>query len=285
MIITGPNSVCSGNTIVLHADLGYDEYSWSPDGENTQSITVSPTTTTSYTVTGRIGGVSDTSTAHLVTVYPLPSPSIKYLVGTFGGVEVWEDAIGSQSIPDVGLLLRSDYGYASYQWYKDNSPITGATYRYYQAIEDGDYKVKVRSILGCENYSGICTVDMGDSPTCLMRLLDPVENSKNVSLRNNIVFDIRFNYKSSGSSPFPFPSTEEIRVTVMDGGIHILNFAGESTAPGNVTIYKPTAIFDSYSGDWIITDNPLGTDSGYRYVISNMLFGSGSTIKIDVVVR
>ena len=283
MIITGPNSLCSGGTITLSAESGYASYSWSPGGQTTQSITVSPTATTSYVVTGSNPGATDVvSLAHLVTVYPLPTPSIEYLFGTFDGVEDWEDATGSQTTTTVGVLLRTDYGYASYQWYKDGVAITGAKYRYYQAIEDGTYKVKVKSTLGCENFSATSTISMGSDKTCLMRLLEPVENAKEVPLNSNIIFDVRFNYTSPGSSPFP--STEDIRVSIMDGGVQILGFTGESSAPGNVTIYKPTATYDGYTGDWVVTNNPLGTDNGYRYVISNMLFGSGSTITIDVVI-
>lgn len=61
-------SICSGESVTITA-FGYDSYQWS-NGATTESITVSPTTTTTYTVTGTsLSGVSATHTS-TVTVFP-----------------------------------------------------------------------------------------------------------------------------------------------------------------------------------------------------------------------
>ncbi|HEY1039437.1 MAG TPA: gliding motility-associated C-terminal domain-containing protein [Bacteroidia bacterium] len=65
------NSICNGQSIVLTATGSASSFSWD-NGANGASITVSPTTTTQYTVTGSNGpGCSGTATA-TVTVNDLP---------------------------------------------------------------------------------------------------------------------------------------------------------------------------------------------------------------------
>ena len=60
--------ICVGESVTLTAQ-GYEYYSWS-NGENTASITVFPTTTTTYTVTGTsISGATSTHSA-TITVHP-----------------------------------------------------------------------------------------------------------------------------------------------------------------------------------------------------------------------
>jgi hypothetical protein len=60
-------SICQGETVTLTA-FGYDSYLWN-NGATSESITVSPTTTTTYSVTGTLNGVSATHTS-TVTVFP-----------------------------------------------------------------------------------------------------------------------------------------------------------------------------------------------------------------------
>ncbi|MDL2309238.1 fibronectin type III domain-containing protein, partial [Bacteroidales bacterium OttesenSCG-928-C03] len=62
--VTGITDICSGQSTTLTA-TGWDSYAWNT-GAETASITVSPTTTTSYYVTGTTG---DNSMVDTVTVY------------------------------------------------------------------------------------------------------------------------------------------------------------------------------------------------------------------------
>ncbi|MBK9254632.1 MAG: hypothetical protein IPM42_04025 [Saprospiraceae bacterium] len=74
LIITGNNSICIGASTTLTAS-GASTYAWN-NGANTASITVSPQTTTTYTVTATdISGCTNTA-ARTVTVNPLPQAAI-----------------------------------------------------------------------------------------------------------------------------------------------------------------------------------------------------------------
>ena len=65
-----PSSICEGASSILSAN-GADTYNWS-NSMNLATITVTPTNTTSYTVTGYSGGCTGTATVS-VTVNPLPT--------------------------------------------------------------------------------------------------------------------------------------------------------------------------------------------------------------------
>ncbi|MBS1635568.1 MAG: gliding motility-associated C-terminal domain-containing protein [Bacteroidetes bacterium] len=67
-------SICSGNTATLTAS-GATNYTWSPGGQTTASVSLSPTVSTNYTVTGATGSCSSTATT-TVTVTTTPTVSV-----------------------------------------------------------------------------------------------------------------------------------------------------------------------------------------------------------------
>jgi gliding motility-associated-like protein len=69
-------TICNGQSTTLNALPNGANYSWSPGGATTQSLLVSPTTTTNYTVTVSIGGCPSTSATASVIVNPVPLVSI-----------------------------------------------------------------------------------------------------------------------------------------------------------------------------------------------------------------
>ena len=133
-------AICTGNSTVLTA-TGATTYSWST-GQTGASITVDPTTNTTYTVTGFNGACSATDSVD-VTVNPLPSVSIS---GTL------TYCVGASTTLDAGA------GFASYSW------SSGETTQTINATA-GNYTVTVTDSNGCSNTSAQVTVTELALPT------------------------------------------------------------------------------------------------------------------------
>ncbi|HXD94389.1 MAG TPA: VCBS repeat-containing protein, partial [Bacteroidia bacterium] len=69
-LISGPNAVCAGGTITLTAN-GAGTYTWNPGSITTNTISITPSSTTTYTVIGTSGSCS-ASAVKIVTVNALP---------------------------------------------------------------------------------------------------------------------------------------------------------------------------------------------------------------------
>jgi hypothetical protein len=102
-------SICSGNTVTLSAS-GATTYNWMPGNHNGQPWTTSPATTTTYTVTGTLGGCTSTAT---ITI-------------TVGAPPVTTASASSNSICVGSSTTLTGGGAATYNWMPGNingSPI------------------------------------------------------------------------------------------------------------------------------------------------------------------
>lgn len=126
---SGPLSFCSGENVTLTA-TGGTGYTWST-GSTAANITVSQTG--SYTVTAVNENSGCLGTAGVsVTVNPLPNPAISLNQATW---------------------TLSTSVFDSYQWLLNNQPIAGAVNQSYTPTQNGQYKVTVTNIYGCEKTS------------------------------------------------------------------------------------------------------------------------------------
>lgn len=123
----GPVNFCEGNSVVLSAPAGFQSYSWTPNGQETQNIVVTQSGTYTCTVTNQYGcSPSSNSNAIVVNVFEGIPPVIGYNADTL------------TSTPGV-----------SYQWYLNGSQVFGATNQNFIASKSGVYYVVITDENGC----------------------------------------------------------------------------------------------------------------------------------------
>lgn len=124
--LTGPDVICSGNSITLTADVGFDSYIWSPNagGDTDNSINVTAPGTYIVTVADALGCAG-------VDSIEVESGDITVTIS--GPTAI---CAGVQATLDAGP------GYQSYLW-SDTSPTQMIQ------VEEGSYSVTVTSSDGC----------------------------------------------------------------------------------------------------------------------------------------
>jgi PKD repeat protein len=130
--------ICEGQSVQLNVNGG-SNYTWSPatglDNANISNPMASPSSTTSYTVSGIVAGCA-TSDVILVTVNSNPiTPTVSP-----NGIEI-------QSSPAL-----------AYQWNYNGSPILGGTFQNLFPANSGNYTVTVFNANGCSSTSAPYTV-------------------------------------------------------------------------------------------------------------------------------
>ncbi len=129
--IAGITSICQGNSTALDAGSGYINYIWST-GANTQSINAF--TSGYYTVTVTSLNGCTASTSLLLTVNPLPTPTISGVTAICGG---------------ANANLDAGIGYVAYQW------STGASTQTISPSLVGTYVVTVTDNNGCSGNTSV----------------------------------------------------------------------------------------------------------------------------------
>ncbi len=154
----GASAICSGDSIILTANLDPGlSYLWYKNG----SIINGETNTTLIVKTAgdykveisNINSCSDISSSISISVNPLPNTSV-----TTGGALIFCQG------EDVILYGSNGIGY-SYQWYKDNNIISGATSSFNSAVETGDYKVYIENSFQCGDTSTDVSVIVNPAPS------------------------------------------------------------------------------------------------------------------------
>jgi PKD repeat protein len=126
---SGNTSICTGGITTITVS-GAASYNWMPGNLSGASQSVSPSATTTYTITGTDANGCSSTTLVTVTVGTPPA---------------------TPSITNVGNVLTSTVTGASYQWYLNGNPIAGATSQTYTATQAGSYTVEVFDPNGCSS--------------------------------------------------------------------------------------------------------------------------------------
>jgi uncharacterized repeat protein (TIGR01451 family) len=148
--ITGPASMCPGQSVVLDAGPGYTGYLWST-GATTQSITVSPAGTTTYSVTVTDGSGCNGSDSHTLTVNPAATASIT--------------PSGPTTFCSGGSVTLTANASAFYLW------STGATTQAITVNAAGSYSVTITDAGGCSATSPATAVTV--NPAAAVTITGP----------------------------------------------------------------------------------------------------------------
>ncbi len=149
----GTVPVCPGDSVILSLPLDTSySYKWYKNGIllngiYSNSISVVPQSYYHAVVTNNFG-CTNNSTYVNVTYQILPINNILPFTPPF----ICEDSI------KLSANERYDY---SYQWYKNSTPIPGATQKFIYATEGADFSVRIYDSLGC--YSDAQTLTVEDS--------------------------------------------------------------------------------------------------------------------------
>ena len=152
--ITGPTSVCNGNSVTLDAGAGYASYLWMPGSIAAQSIVVSPTSTTTYTVTVTDGSGCANSDAHTVTVNNAPPVTITGPTASCDGASV---------------TLNATTGFTTYLWQPGN--LGGASITVTPASTT-TYTLTASDANGCQSTTSH-TVNVSSNPAATITASGP----------------------------------------------------------------------------------------------------------------
>jgi len=205
---SGPTSFCSGGSVTLSV-TGGTGYLWS-NNQTGAAITVSSSGTYSVAVQNTQAGCS-VNLQQVVTVNTNPNPVVTYSAGNF---------VTSGS-------------FASYQWYFNGTPISGATsMTLTPASGSGQYSVMVTNAAGCTGTSSMMGYYLG---------LD-----------------------ENGTSPvavFPNPAEDKITIT----GIHPSGVITDLN--GRIVLrYESTEITIEALQSGVYFVRPTGSAAAYRFV-------------------
>ena len=158
---TAPQTtVCSGTSIILTAG-GADTYSWTPGGQSSATLNITPTVTTAnpglpnpvtYTVTGTTTAGCVNTQSITITANPLP------VVNITGSLPFTSMIPGAYYVMTANVTPISPL--TNYQWYVNGTAIPGATSQTYTGDVDhlGTYHCDVTINGSCGNTSNAITL-------------------------------------------------------------------------------------------------------------------------------
>ena len=186
-ISASPTVICAGSSSTLSAS-GASTYTWNPGALSGPSVAVSPTVTTTYTVTGATPCGSSTKT---ITVVVNPKPTV---------------AVASQTICIGGTATLTASGANTYSW---STSATGPSITVTPSVTT-NYTVTGTSAAGCTN-SALATVAVTTNTIPAFSITtnppSPVINNgtgtNTIVLSSNITNTTGLTFSWSGGAPTP----------------------------------------------------------------------------------
>jgi hypothetical protein len=217
-IIASTASVCSGDPVILNSSAKsvtetnpVYAYSWTtaPTGftSTEQNPTINPTTTSTYKViiTNTSIGCSDTASV-TINVNPPPATPV---------------------ISRNGYILTSSSA-ISYQWYNQDSIITGETGQSYIPVKNGQYSVEITDANGCKSMSIVYIYNLtAITKSDLSNNIDIYPNpaSGKIEIKCNFLSDLNYEVmilNSCGQVKMHLNNPKSIDLTDLNNGMYIL---------------------------------------------------------------
>ena len=278
--IAGGAAVCLGNQVTLTASPVGATYLWMPGGATTQTLTVSPTSTTSYTLTVSLPGCGSSNATQSVTVNPLPTVN--------AGID--------QSTCAGGTVTLSGSGGTTYSW--DNSVSNGVAFT---PLATATYTVSTTNANGCTNtdqvlvtVNPIPTVNGGNDQTVCVGGTATLSGSGastytwSGGVTNGVAFTptVTSTYTVTGTSTAGCVGTDQVTINVTAGPVAAISGAAPMCLGSQVTL---TASPVGVSYLWMpggattqtITVSPTSTTT---YTLTVSLAGCGSSNATQSVV-
>lgn len=250
VIPKGATTFCNGQSVILKTieGVGYT-YQWYRNGvaiSGATSFQYTATQTGNYYVVITLGPNTAHSDTIAVTVNGPPNAAI-----TPSG------SIAICSGNPLTLNATTGNGY-TYQWFKDGTPIAGATTSSYVANAPGNYSVQVYN--GCYAVSNIVTITNGTPPSAAITPSGATSFCPGGSVTLSAPTGFSYQWSSGGNSQSitaTSSGTYSVTVTDINGctnsssiSINVLN-----PPSANVTSDKPTTICP---GDTVTLSAPAG---------------------------
>ncbi|MEZ4880429.1 MAG: PKD domain-containing protein [Chitinophagales bacterium] len=154
-------AICEGQSLTLTAQ-GASNYLWN-NSQTGSNITVSPSTTTNYIVTGSVQGITQNDTVN-VTVKPLPNASF------------------TENVNNNSVSVTANNGNDLYSWNFGDGTTSTEQNPTHQYTGNGQYTITLNTSLdGCENTS---TKQINITITAIKNNISFVEDAK-VFVNNN----------------------------------------------------------------------------------------------------
>jgi gliding motility-associated-like protein len=201
--ISGPDSVCSGESIMLTAN-GADTYQWSGASNSTSStIVVSPGSSSNYIVNGTVSGCPAQPDSITISVLPNPSVSI-----------TGEDTICASAVVTLSAV---SIGASSFQWSGGSSSTNAIIYPV--VLNTTEYVVTASN--GNCSSSDSMTVYIADFDDLdFVSIYDSCSGAFNFNVQNqynNVYWDFGDGSTSDVLSPSHFYSPGTYNVTLVAG--------------------------------------------------------------------